>query len=450
MFILKIILYFSSLLLPGFLLLRIFNWQRDKTGILQAALAFGLGSSFVSLILFSYFFIFRWHDSIFLFVIVWGLIFILGLFSIFKNSKFRFVRPRFSLKTFWRSQPAWQKLILIIILFFLISNLFFLFSDAAARPAGQFDSLTMWSFKAKILYYQGWIDFNPAATFYLGGGSHLNYPWQIPLQEFWLHKNLGIYDDLATNWIFLAYFLSLLILVFFCLKKSIGSVRALVFSFFLFSMPFIFYHGFNAYADLPLAFYILGALGFFYSWLTQRRREDFVLAAVFWGLSFWVKDTAFIFFLAFLTIFLLYLSFRKLNWRQLAGFLLIVVGLAAPWLIFRQAYGLGFSNVDSGLVFKPEIIGSFLDSLFVSYSWNIWWFIFLVGGISFYEKIIASQEILFIWLFLLASFLFLIGLFVFTLEYSYALDQTALSRCLISLAGVSVLAVGLLFTDKHL
>jgi hypothetical protein len=139
-----------------------------------------------------------------------------------------------------------------------------------------------------------------------------------------------------------------------------------------------------------------------------------------------------------------------LNWKNLIAFLLISLISAAPWLIFKQIYCLGFSNTVSGLFFEPAVIFSFFSSLFVSYSWNIWWFIVLISGVIYRASILASSELTFLWLFLFVGFSALLGMYIFTGNYSFALDQTSLSRGIVSLVGVSVLAVGFLFQDhKH-
>lgn len=440
---LKMIIYFVSILTPGLLLVRLLRQSRPGLTLFNTCLAYGLGSSFIAIILFFYFFIFRLSYSPLLFWLVWLLIGCLGVgVMVYKNplDKIKTTKPRFT---------KIQLVSVIVILIFSAVNLSFLFSHAAVRPAALYDSLAMWSFKAKVLFYEQKINFDQTQEFYLGGGGHLNYPWQVPLVQYWLHVNLGAYDDLAANWIFVGYFLSLIGLVFFGLKRYIGFFRALILAFFLFSMPLVFYHGFNAYADLPLALYLTGALTFFYAWLRDKHREDLRLAAIFWGLSFWIKDGAWFLYLAFLMVFFGYCLKRRLSWSAFSKFILISLAIASPWLLFRVFYHLGLSNVSAGLVFRPGILISILETMFVSYSWNLWWF-FLVIAIFFnFKRIIGSAPLIFIWSFLGLGLLSLILVYLLTMNYQYALDQTALSRTLLSLTGVTVLAVGFSFNESQ-
>lgn len=442
---LKFISYFASLMIPGLCLVWFLRPDQRRFSALNFFLAYGLGSSFIAIILFFYFFIFRGSYSYLLFWLVWGLIALLGLLvplpAIKKHS-------RIVIKWFKPQLTKLQSAVVAVVFLFSLINIGFLVSDAAVRPTALYDSLAMWSFKAKVLFYDQAINFDPTQEFYLGGGSHINYPWQIPLLQYWLQVNLGTYDDLATNWIFVGYFLSLLGLVFCVLRKYAGFFRAVIFSFFLFSSPLVFYHGFNAYADLPLALYITAAIAFFYAWLNDKRSESLNLSAVFWGLSFWVKDGAWFLFLPFLLLLSVY-SFKRYlpRWEGLK-FLLVTLVVASPWLFFRQFYHLGLSNTSPGLVFKPEILLSFLEAMFVGYSWNLWWFFVLIALFFNFKRIISSVPLVFLWSFIGLGFLSLILLYLLTFNYQYALDQTALSRTLLSLVGVVFLAVGLSFEQS--
>jgi len=443
---LKMIIYFISILTPGLLLVRVLRQSRPWLTVFNICLAYALGSSFVTIILFFYFFIFRLSYSPGLFWSVWLLTGCLAVgVMISKNTLGRVDNTQ----TIKSRLTSMQLAAVIIILVFSAVNLSFLFSHAAVRPAALYDSLAMWSFKAKVLFYEQKINFDPTQDFYLGGGGHLNYPWQIPLAQYWLQVNLGVYDDLAANWIFVGYFLSLIGLVFFGLKRYIGSWRALILAFFLFSMPLVWHHGFNAYADLPLALYLTGAVTFFYAWLKDKQREDLILAAIFWGLSFWVKDGAWFLYLAFLLVFFGYCLKKCLSWSAFSKFILISIASASPWLLFRAFYHLGLSNVSVGLVFKPEILISVLETMFVSYSWNLWWFFLLIAIFFNFKRISGSSALIFIWSFLGLGLLSLILVYLLTMNYQYALDQTALSRTLLSLIGVSVLAVGFSFNEAH-
>lgn len=450
----RLALYFILIFIIGGGLVWLLRPARSKLAWINWILAYGLGSSGLAIILFFYFFIGRQPAAPVLDYLVWGLavatiIAVIGRrvyprraeWSAFA-ARLKPARLATAVRSGWSAlSPGRRGLVFLISGFFLI-NLFGLFQIAATRLSGNYDSVVMWSLKAKLLNYERQINFDPQATFYLGGGAHLNYPWQIPLLQYWLNANLGAYNDLAGNWIFVGYFLSWVGLIFYFLHKRLGPLRAGLWSFFLFTMPLVFYHGSNAYADLPLAFYVTAAVAFFGVWLAERRRDDLILAAVFWGLSGWVKNDALLFFLPFFLIFFFYAIKKICSFSDLLKFLLTALVVYSPWWIFRQVYHLGLANAPAGFFFSPGAIISLLESLFVSYSWNLWWFIAIIAGFYYFWSRPRSSAVSFFWSFLFLSFLSLILVYVFSADYAYALDQTAVSRTLFGLLGPSVLAVG--------
>ena len=455
----KIIIYFLSFLIPGYLLIWLLRPRAPKLSWVNLALAYGLGSMLMTISLFFQLFIFKNHFSLlssWLVILIEVIILLIlvirrGVFprreiwqSVFNLTKqIKFLKE-------WRSifSSSKRALIILVVILILINSLISL-NNALSRPMATFDSLATWSWKAKILFQETEISFNPETFFYLGGGGHLNYPWHVPLAQYWLQVNLGTYHDSLPNLIFVFYFFALLIVIFHFLKRYLSIFQALVFSFFLSSMPLVFYHAFNAYADLSLTFYISVALIFSIFWLTRKQRSDFYLSAIFWGLSFWIKDAALIFYLAFLLAFLIYVLKKKLRFKDWVKYILTTLLVISPWLIFKINYQLSFSNVGWSWLFQPRAIISFMETMFVSYSWNIWWFIVLIVVFLNFKKIISSFVQSFFWLFLLVSFLGLILLFSFTPAAQYALDNTALSRTLIPLAISSIMAVGLALSRKR-
>jgi len=448
----KIVIYFLSYLIPGLLLSWLLTSGRQKISWFNLALAYGLGSALITISLFVYLFFFQAHFQLWLgWLIVLGEILVL-LFLIIRQKagpdqvEWRLInrirRGNNCLRNYYLSLSIGRKMIMVLLVVFSLINFWFLGSNVITRPIATFDSLATWSLKAKILFYQSEISFDPASPLYLGGGGHINYPWQIPLSQFWLQANLGTYNDVWPNLIFLGYFLALLIIVFHFLKKYSDIFLASIFSFFVFSMPLVFYHAFNAYADLPLAFYLMAALGFFGLWLEDDRRHNFYLSAIFWGLSFYIKDIALVFSFAWLLVFIWLVVRKKILLKNFIKYLLVVFITALPILIFKLIYQQSFSNVAGDWSFQPLAIYRFLEAIFVSYSWNIWWFIVLTSLAVNFRRIISSSVLQFLWLFLGLAIIGLILLFSFSPAASYALDQTALSRSLMPLTIGSVLTVG--------
>lgn len=433
-------LFFFSILLSGYLIVALFFNQEKKPLLFKLALAYGLGSFFIALQIFIWLFLPRLDFYLSLFWLV----------LILENALLFFLIKRKKIKLFYKpkkNKKCASKELLIVSL--ILTQIIFIFGNALARPTAAYDSMAMWSLKAKILFYENKVDFNHENNFlYLGGANHRNYPWHIPLLQFWLHVNLGEYNDLKTNFIFVFYFLSILILIYYFLLNFIGRYKSLIFTFFLSSMPLIFYHGFNAYADLVLAFYILAGFGLFCFYLENNQKNYLFLSAIFWGAALFTKNEAIIFIIALALSIFLYYHYKSLKIKEVLGFFLLILACALPWFIFHFIHELKISNVQNELGFHPEIMPKILNGLFTGMSWNIWWFIALLTILINFQKIIFNKNILFAWMFLALSFLGFFILYLFTQEYQFALNYTALLRNILVLTPVSLFVAGLAFQEK--
>lgn len=434
----KLLIYFLSIIIPGYLMLRLILKRENLSLLLSFFLAYGLGSYFITIQLFIYLFIFRlkfYLPSFYLIVLLESII------LLFWAKKRKYLLFKLSSPNFKLFRIKLRELIFILLILF---QCIFLVSNALVRPVISYDSLAMWSFKAKTLYYERTVDFNPENYLYLGGGGHINYPWHIPLLQYWLHVNLGEYNDLLVNFIFVFYFLGSLAVIYYFLKRYIGIFQSLVFTFLLSSMPLFFYHGYNAYADLPLSFYILLSFVFLYLWLSRQNRLKYLfLSGVFLGISYWTKDTAILIILPCLATLFLYYLMGRVKIRSILLYVIFIILPVLPWIIFKFSHRLDISNVGWQIGFHPEVLKSFAGSLISSNSWNIWWFIVILSFIIFIKKIYINKNLLFSWLFLFSSLASLLAVYLFTERYLYAVDYTAIVRNIMIIVPTSVLVVAI-------
>ncbi|MEI6528859.1 MAG: hypothetical protein WCN88_00440 [Candidatus Falkowbacteria bacterium] len=441
MIILKIFLYFISLLVPGYLTLWCIKTRRPLANLLNLALGYGLGSFFVTLLYFTAVFWMHMAASLSLWWLVCLIISLLSGFFIFFRHGIQATETK-NIKEIKTTKR--QKIIILIIIAFVVVNSVSLISSTLVRPVATFDSLSMWSGKAKTLYFNNKLDFNPDSQYFLGGGGHNNYPWQIPLMQLGLSLNFGGYNDLYTNFIFLAFFIALLILVHSFLFRITNFYKATILTFFLFSLPLVFYHGFNSYADLALSFYITGSLIYLFKWLEFKNRADYYLSISFFAAAFFVKDAALLYLPAFFAIFFYQILKKEIKKYECFRYFISSFCLLLPWIFFKFMWNLSYSNSGSGLnmIFPVKLILSFLGSLFVSYSWNIWIFIAILVFIIKFKKIINDKLAFSAWIFVGISIISLILAFSFAAVSQYAYDQTALSRTMMPLIISSFLAVG--------
>lgn len=443
MILFKLSIYFLSILVPGYLVLLIFD--KEKLKFLQlTALAYGLGSFFITIQLFLYLFIFRLHFSWWFFVVYIIEIILLTLL-VFKRVNLA-VLLSFNYK-FWQRIKIKEA----IVIFLIIIQILFIFSNALARPTVVYDSVAMWTMKAKTLFTENRVNFNPDSPTYLSSSHHRNYPWHIPLMSYWLFNILGEFNDLLVNLIFVSYFICLLIVCYCFIKEYISKFYSLIFVFFLSSMPLVFYHGFNAYADLTLSFYTLIFFAFLYKWFEKQDNKYLIYAGIFAGIAFFVKNEAIIYIIASLLIIALNIVISR-NWQRvkhLFYYVFFIILSISPWLVFKAMHNLDLRNVKEGIGFYPEILGRFFNTMFTSNSWNIWWFVVVVSLIINFKKIIKDKTQIFGWLFLILSFSGFLILYLFTEEYVFAMNSTANARNILTLVPISVFITAISFKQVN-
>ncbi|MBI2459771.1 MAG: glycosyltransferase family 39 protein [Parcubacteria group bacterium] len=339
-----------------------------------------------------------------------------------------------------------------IVFILILIQIAFLLLNTLMRPPITYDNLAMWQYKPKVLFYENQINFDEQKYAYLGGGGHINYPWQTPLLSYWLYANLGEFNDLAGNLINLVYYLAILIIIYYFLRNYLSSLISLIFVWLFSTLPLPFYHAYNGYADLILSYYLLLAFTFLFYWLETREKKQLLASGVFFGCALFVKNDALIFAIAGLTVILIksLIIDKKITTALKAGgfYSLAIILPLWPWLFFKAKYHLSFSNVGPGLGYHAGVWTNIYQALFLNNSFNIWWFAVIVSLLANVIKIKKQNSLLLGWLFLIFCFLGLAALYLLTEEYRFAIDNTALSRNLLALIPVSVVLTAVSFASK--
>jgi len=216
------------------------------------------------------------------------------------------------------------------------------------------DAIATWGFKGKVFYLRGSIDFS-------GFEAHNYYPNLVPLLLSYLYLWLGQVNDHLVKGLFPLWGAMLLVLLYrflYRLKLNRGSALGLTAFFALNGATFID-HMIIAYADLALAYFALGAAGFFYLWLWGAAPHGSLGVVTWFGAGLcWCKYegsplTVTIVLAGLLTL----LWLRPLDFRRrllallypLAGLMLGVV----PWRLFATAHYLEMGS-DHILHFFPQ------------------------------------------------------------------------------------------------
>ena len=446
MVILKFTIFLFSIFLLGYPLVSLLI-KDQRPFLARLAISWGIGAALIPLELFLGFFILKFKFNLAIFYLILIVQIALLFYLVFKNNN---SGSRFNLTAL---KFAWPKLKLssaaILILIFI--QIVFLFLNVLARPTLAYDNLAMWQYKPKILFYENQINFDKQKYAYLGGGGHINYPWQTQLLSYWLYANLGEFNDQLSNFINLIYYLFILFVIYYFIRQYLSAFISLIFVWFFSTLPLPFYHAYNGYADLILSYYLLLVFIFLFYWLQKERQDKLLLAGVFFSSALFVKNDAIFIIAGLLTIMLkLFLSKRKfISQLKTAGiYLLVIILPLLPWLFIKIKYNLTFKNVEPGISYHGEVWRNIYESLFLSNSFNIWWFIVILSLALNFMKIKKQNNLLLAWLFLILCLTGLITLYLFTEEYRFAIDNTALSRNFLTLIPVSVILAAVSFAPQ--
>jgi len=363
--------------------------------------------------------------------------------NLFLNKRWKM--PKIKMR---RLNLNWLEVILILIILFQV---FYVFSTSMMRPIINFDAVANYGLKAKMIFYENKNFFNLDSNVFLGGDSHINYPLHVPLLMAWIYFGMGQVNDVLVNIIFAFYFLALIGFVYLSLKEEISRQNSLIFTMFLSTLPLLVYHGFNAYCDLPLAFYFTVAAISLFKYFKNKNKTDLIMAGIFAGLITWIKNEGLILVGILLIVFTIYLILEKITKSKIKSFLLFIFCFLIfflPWFIFKRIFGFGYSNLSPDAVFlngfHPEIFSKLLEQLFIFHSFHIWPGIFLIILILNWRRVFGKPNIyLFLIIFgALAGFLFV---YLFTSAYQFVVDSTASSRNLLIIMPLTVFLAGLLY-----
>ena len=324
-----------------------------------------------------------------------------------------------------------------------------------SRPTAAYDSVAIWSFIPKVLSQTYDLNFYPEDFLHLFSGWHMNYPMLVQGNLLLFSRIFGGFADTAINMLFVSFWLAILCMLYGALRETAKRTYILMTLFIFSSIPLAFYHGYNAYADLPLSAFVLGAFIFLIHYI-KKGYEDYRLlfvSALLLGGAFFVKLDALIFIVSLIAGLALSYSLagipRSKILRGLGTYSTLVFLVALPWLGTIVYFNLGLSNMSPGLGFHPQIWKHFVDTLFLSGSWNIFWYLVLATLFLNFKKISLEQSLLSGWIILALIFTGYLALYSFTEEYQFVINRTATSRNMLAYVPIALYISSLtLFLDK--
>jgi hypothetical protein len=200
---------------------------------------------------------------------------------------------------------------------------------ATALPVGEWDAWALWNLRAKFLAGPGgaW----RYALSPLLGNSHPDYPLLLPAFVARVWKAGGAVDTIAPAVTALLFFAGLIALLVSAVALLRGAASALLAGLVILSTTSLLVWAPSQYADIPLAFYYLGAIALIFldASPTSGGHRALFWAGLCTGFAAWTKNEGIAFLVTILIVF-----FAFTFWRRRTG-----ITSRAGWLLAGCAPG---------------------------------------------------------------------------------------------------------------
>jgi hypothetical protein len=238
----------------------------------------------------------------------------------------------------------WTWLLVVAFGTVLVTSWVRIIQMAAALPVGDWDAWAIWNLRAKFLAGPGgaW----RYAVSPLLNNSHPDYPLLLSAFVARVWKAGGAMDTLGPIITALVFFAALLALLVSAVALLRGSASAMLAGLVILSTTTLLTWAFAQYADIPLAFYYLGAIALLFLEASETTSPTGGRWALLWaglctGLAAWTKNEGIAFLACIVAVFVIFTVWqRRTAIAKRAGWLLAGVApgvLLTLWLKFFLA-----------------------------------------------------------------------------------------------------------------
>jgi len=365
-----------------------------------------------------------------------------------------------------KAQSSAGLLLLTVLLLWIVLKVCFVFFEDFNRPIFAFDSFVNWAGGAKFFFYNNSLVLDPLREHFLGSGYRmfLGHPLYLPLLQVWISNWIGGFHEVYVKAPSAFYFLGILAILFYELRKECGLWVSLLTVLLLAGSPLLTTHAMTSYADLPLAFYAFLGTVFFWRFIAKKEKRFIFISGIFLGIGMIVKNEGLLFVVALFNSLLLFLIFNKGKKDILfcaLSFLLPVIVIAGPWIVYKTSIGLGFGHTGnmSGLDWLSdplqadiarkvhwEVLPTALKEIFLRPGFNLIFVFCIFLVLTGFKTILRDRvKYLFIILFQTALMFFFVYL---TLEPLAVTRATGFHRNILTYAPALFLSAALLLSSK--
>lgn len=281
------------------------------------------------------------------------------------------------------------------------------FFRALIKPIESYDAIAIYAIKSKIFFLAGSIPQNYFSTL-IQGFPHPDYPLNIPLVESFLYLAMRHLNEELVKIIFPLFFLGILCILYFAIRRFASRTYSLVFTFLLASIPQFNAYAANAYQELPLAFYYLVSAVFLFIWIDDKDNlRALSVSAVMVALAAWTKNEGLLY-CVINTILVLGSSVlvhkgasRKSVYASVL-YMGIIALIVAPWIWIKHTYGIvndeiNLANLNPVYLVKqlPKLGPIFYElqkQLFGPKKWNILWIVVIAVSIFNFRKLFSGVQ----------------------------------------------------------
>ncbi|HEX7561084.1 MAG TPA: hypothetical protein VF347_02735, partial [Candidatus Humimicrobiaceae bacterium] len=255
-------------------------------------------------------------------------------------------------------------------------------------PIRFWDAISCWSLKGRAFFLDGSV-----TVFYTQHQytfAHLTYPLYISFSQTWVYIWLGEINETLVKAIFPLFYLSLIFIVYYLLRKEVTRLYAIISAFILSTLPVIMDHGYLEYTNLIFSVILFLGVYYLYFYILKSREsqnqnrqiqtpsdgknvwdnfKNLIISAVFFAILVYIRSEGILFLAIFLLINTVYNlailpgSFsskrRNLILNTAVSILLpaaLIFILIAPWTILQAKLNISGTSTE-----WAPVIGSLKD-----------------------------------------------------------------------------------------
>lgn len=293
---------------------------------------------------------------------------------------------------------------------FLVSGIalevFYTFFRALIKPLESYDAVAIYAIKSKIFYLSHSVSENFLAsisrTF-----PHPDYPINIPLCETLSYIFMGNLNDQLVKLIFPIFYVAILVLVYYAIRRFASRTYSLIFTFILASPAQFNAFAANGYLEVPLAYYSSAGLIFLFMWFENRKEFSFlVISAVMTAMSAWTKNEGILYCAVSMILLAWFLMDNGRKIKEIAAYFvfytIVIAAINMPWFAVKKIYGLVNSDVGA-ISFAPKellaqiskipvILYGYQREFFGPKKWNIFWPVLFVIFAFYIKKAFSGVD----------------------------------------------------------